>query len=122
MSNAKEVYSKLSQNYVDAVPSTPNLQHGYIASKKREAQFNENWKKNKVNINEIVDKYTPEVTPEVHGVKAVCKNKDYIVKADMASGYLKVYDRNNRTFLDKYGNPVPDGPDSHMKILRKEEM
>lgn len=123
MSNAKEVYSKLSQYYVEyAVPSTPDLQSGYIASKKREALFNENWKKNKVNINEIIDKYTPNVTPKVHGVKSVWKNKDYIIKADMASGYLKVYDRNLKTFLDKYGNLVPDGPDSHMKILRKEEM
>lgn len=84
MSNAKEVYSKLSQYYVEyAVLSTP------------------------------------EATPKIHGVKAVRKNKDYIIKVDMASGYLKVYDRNLKTFLDKYGNPVSDGPDSHMKILRK---
>lgn len=89
---------------------------------KREALFNENWKKNKVNINEIINKYTPNETPKIHGVKSIWKNKDYIIKADMASGYLKIYDRHFKTFLDKYGNLVPDGPDSHMKILRKEEM
>ena len=94
MSNAKEINSKLSKYQVEyAVPSSSDLQYGYAESKKRQVLFNENW-----------------------------KNKDYIVKADMASGYLKVYDRNLKTYLDKHGNPVPDGPDSHMKILRKEKM
>ena len=123
MSNAKEVYSKLSQYYIEfAIFSTPNTQKAYSASKRREALFNENWKQNKVNINQIIDKYTPEEAPTIHGVKAVWKNKYYIVKADMASGYLKVYDRIQKTFLNKHGNLVPDGKESHMKILRKEEM
>ena len=70
MSNAKEVYSKLSQYYVEyAVPSTPDLQSGYIASKKREALFNENWKKNKVNINEIKIEICNKAVPYFHTSK-----------------------------------------------------
>ena len=32
----------------------------YVKSKIRESKFNENWKKNMVNLNDVVNKFTPK--------------------------------------------------------------
>ena len=50
MANAKEIYSEASKYYCETkVPSSSIDQERYNKSKAREAKFNENWKKEKVN-------------------------------------------------------------------------
>ena len=120
MSNHKTIYSNLSSYYVGfVVPDSEKAQKDFLSSKKREADWNDNWKKYKVNINVLLDKYVPGVHPKIETVKAVYENNRYRLKADMASGYIRVFDKQKKTFLDINGNPSNDPATTHFKILKK---
>lgn len=61
MSNAKKPYSKTSAGYIqNRVPIFDIDRKRYERSKRKEAEFNENWMKQKVNLNELVDRYAPK--------------------------------------------------------------
>ena len=94
MSNAKEIYSEASKYYCETkVPSSPMDQERYNRSKAREARFNENWKKEKVNIIDIVNQYAPNA---------------------------EAYEKGYFYMLDGTLTDSKDG--THFKIKRKEEM
>lgn len=121
--SAKEIYSEMSKRYVEIEVTTNEVdRERYQRAKAREALYNENWKKIKVNINEIVDKFTPDVEGKKKGEKFVFKNRAYIIKADMAVGYLRIYDRQRKIYIKPDGSPCLGRDESHFKILRKEEM
>jgi len=123
MSNAKDDYSEVSRYYCgEQIPRSPKDQKRYVSSRLREWRFNENWKKQKVNINELVDKYAPGVEGMDHRVKFEWKGPEYTVSADMVAGYARVYNNKTKEFLDINGNPSSDGSKTHFKIKRKEEM
>ena len=66
----KEPYSRASSDYIqNQVPISSIDQDRYNRSKEREALYNENWKKQKVNLNDLVDKYAPDAVPKNHGTK-----------------------------------------------------
>lgn len=94
---------------------------GYLKSKLREKQYNENWKKNTVDLNDIVKRFTPGVKGEARGIKYEFENKRYIVKVDMPSGYLRIKDK----IIDKYikldGTPGTRD-ETHFKIKKRKEM
>ena len=56
------------------------------------------------------------------GVKYVFEGERYEVKADMASGYLRIYDKVARSYVTLDGIPSDDLELTHFKILRREEM
>ena len=61
MADYKSAYSDISKDYIEnLVPSSSLEQERYDRSKVREANNNENWIKQKVNLNEIVDQFIPE--------------------------------------------------------------
>ncbi|MGI6033435.1 MAG: hypothetical protein ACOX69_08470 [Coriobacteriales bacterium] len=122
MSDYKSVYSEASQYYVEKeVPSSGTTQAQYDRSKAREAEYNENWKKRPVNLNEICDKFAPGDDGYKDGVKWKFNGERYQVVADMASGYLCIYDKETKTWCKLDGTPG-NGDETHFKILRREEM
>lgn len=122
MADSKSRYSAAARYYarimihgsmVDAIR--------YFNSKVREAKFNENWKKNPVNLNEVVSKFTPGVKGRTQGVKYQYENEHFIVKADMPSGYLRIYDKRIQKYI-KLDGTLGTFDETHFKIKKRREM
>lgn len=128
MSDYKQAYSDISKDYIEnIVPSNPIDQARYDRSKAREALYNENWMKQKVNLNEIVDKFVPFLEGFVSersegGVKYNFEGERYIVKCDKVAGYLRIYDKTTKSYCLLDGTPSKDNLLTHFKIKRREEM
>lgn len=122
MADAKNPYSRASNNYVTLTVSNSSVdQERYNRSKEREKKHNDNWSKEKVNINEIVDKFAPGCTGVIEGVKYIFKGPTYTVVTDMASGYLRIKNNYSKKYLKLNGTPGKI-EETHFKIKRMEEM
>lgn len=123
MTDAKSPYSEASSGFVNK--DAPNLEAAkkiYEASKKREEKYNEEWKKNPVNINEIVDKFAPNSVGEKVKGKFIYRGDRYNVIADMAAGYLRIYDTELKRYVKLDGTLGTNSDQTHFKIKRREEM
>lgn len=94
----------------------------YARSKLRESKFNENWKKHMVNLNDVVNQFTPGVKGKPKGVKFQFENANYIVKVDMPSGYLRIYDKKAKMYTKLDGTPSESREETHFKIMKRKEM
>jgi len=128
MADYKSAYSDISKDYIEnTVPSNSKDKGRYDRSKNREALYNENWLKQKVNLNEIVDKFVPSVDGFVEqhsegGVKYDFEGERYIVKCDKVAGYLRIYDKQTKSYCLLDGTPCDLSELTHFKIKRREEM
>ncbi|SHK75066.1 hypothetical protein [Fibrobacter sp. UWEL] len=123
MSNAKEKYSTSASEYVTGMTTASNkAKERYERSKKKKEQYSKNWKEQKININELTDKYTPGVEPKVSGSKMIWKNEKYEIKADLGVGSARVFDRKLKNYLDINGDPCNNNDLTHFGIKKKEEM
>lgn len=128
MADYKSAYSDISKDYIEnAVPSHPVDQGRYDRSKAREAAHNDTWIKQKVNLNEIVDRFVPSVEGFVEqhsegGVKYDFEGEHYIVKCDKVAGYLRIWDKQAKSYCLLDGTPSKDNSLTHFKIKRREEM
>ena len=128
MADYKSAYSNISKYYINStVPSNAIDQGRYDRSKNRETMYNENWQKQKANLNEIVDKFVPKeegvaVQHSEGGVKYVFEGEHYIVKCDKVAGYLRIYDKYAKSYCLLDGTPSRDNLLTHFKIKRREEM
>lgn len=127
MADYKQAYSDVSKDYIEnVVPSSELDQNRYDRIKAREAQFNEIWIKNKVNLNEIVDQFVD--TMDVSGgytkggYKYIFEGSRYVVKCDKVAGYLRIYDKQLKSFCKLDGTPSEFNEETHFKIKRREEM
>ena len=114
----KELYSKASRYYVENHTDSDN---GYNKSLERKEKHNQNWEKQKVNLNEIIDRFSPRFEAHEHNSKMIFYGERYNVVADMASGYLRIYDKVLRTYVKLNGTPGNDNS-THFKIMKREEM
>lgn len=122
MADSKNKYSSASKNYVEnIVPNSVEAQHSFNVSKAKEDKYNESWKGNLVDINEIVDKFTPNSNSYVNGYKYVYENDDYEVVADMVSGYLRIKNKNSNQYVKLDGKPG-NNVETHFKIKKRGEM
>ena len=115
--DAKSLYSETSNYYVENNRSN----YSYEKSKERESKYGSLWEKQKVNINDIVDEFTPNFHAKESGSKIRFIDDDYQVVADMAAGYLRIYDCNSKTYVKLDGNPGK-ASETHFKIKKREEM
>ena len=123
MSNAKKPYSEASAEYIqNRVPIFDIDRKRYERSKRKEAEFNENWMKQKVNLNKLVDRYAPKAKPKDHGTKMEWNGPVATVIADKISGSVRICLNNTKTYLDINGIPSRDQSKTHFKIKRPEEM
>lgn len=128
MSDFKTAYSEISKDYIENIVPTNSIDQGrYNRSKAREAQHNQTWIKQKVNLNDIVDQFVPQVNGFVlqhseGGVKYDFEGPRYIVKCDKVAGYLRIYDKQAKSYCELDGTPSRDLEKTHFKIKRREEM
>ena len=123
MADSKSRYSAAAKFYARI------MSHGslldavrYAKSKLRESLHNETWKEHPVNINDIVNQFTPGVKGKPKGVKFEFENADYIIKADMPAGYLRIFDKHTNSTIMLDGTPSNDPEKTHFKILKRKEM
>lgn len=123
MSDTKDRYSGSSTQFVnEAADNNPETKKLFEKSKRREKLHNSDWLNRKVDINDIVNRFTPEATGYPSGVKFIFRGDRYTVIADMASGYLRIYDSAAHSYIDLDGNPSNNQIDTHFKIKRREEL
>lgn len=123
MSDSKKLYSEASRYYIEVDVRQNRIDaERYKRSKKREEDFNDMWMKNPVNVNEIVDRFAPNAKVTKHGIKLEFEGDHYIVKADVPSGYLRIYDKEAHSYVTLDGTPCDDRDKTHFKILKREEM
>ena len=128
MADYKSAYSDISKDYIENLVPSSSLEQGrYDRSKARESRNNANWIKQKVNLNEIVDRFIPDdsdvVTQHTEGgVKYDFEGARYIVKCDKVSVYLRIYDKSAKSYCLLDGTPSRDLEKTHFKIKRREEM
>ena len=59
----------------------------------KELKYNNEWNTQKVNINEVVEKFAPNSDGYIKGYKYIYESERYQVVADMVSGSLKIVDK-----------------------------
>ena len=74
-----------------------------------------------VDLNDIVWTFTPGAIGSVHGVKYEFENDHYVIKADMAAGYLRIYDKHLKKYVKLDGTPG-SLEETHFKIKKRSEM
>ena len=74
-----------------------------------------------VDINDVVHQFAPNSVGQAHGVKYQFESDRYIIKADMASGYLRIYDKVLRQYVKLDGTPG-SLEETHFKIKKRSEM
>jgi len=122
MADQKSAYSEASNHYVEIkVPSSSNEKSRFDRAKLREAMYNDNWKNQSVNINEIVDTFCPDFTVKQKGEKFIFKGDRYDVSADMAAGYLTIFDNKIKQWIELGGEIAKNG-NGHYKIKKREDM
>lgn len=123
----KEKYSAVSKLYVEETIQKSSIDiERYDRAKGREALYNEEWKRNPVNINEIVDRFIPSSKPHSaysqSGCKYIFEGDRYIVKCDKVGGYLRIFDKQLKMYCDINGIPSRSNNKTHFKIKKREEM
>lgn len=114
----KSIYSASSKYYVENHNATD---YDYDKSKEREKKHNSSWEKQKVNLNEIIDEFAPTFREREVGSKMIFFGERYNVIADMASGYLRIFDTVLKSHVKLDGTPGTDR-ETHFKIKKREEM
>lgn len=136
--DAKTGYSTMVTGSKSAAAANEELNKKITAGQGRKTTHGANW--TSVNINTIVDRFTPGATPElVNGkVKYVSTDGRYEVVADIGGGYLRIFDNRIGHYVDEYGRDVRNYTDNngkqhgrskadqkastHFRILKREEM
>lgn len=123
MSDAKDNYSNASSSFVgDALKGSEESRRLYDKSKRREARHNDDWVERAVSINDLVQQFAPNADGYRSGVKYIYRGDRYTVVADMASGYVRIFDNIAHSYVDRNGRPCRNERETHFKIKRREEM
>lgn len=136
--DAKTGYSTMVTGSKNAALTNEELSKKITAGHNRKELYSSNW--STVNINTIVDRFTPEATPQVVNGKVTYTSFDgrYEIIADIGGGYLRIYDNQKGCYVDAHGNDVRNYTDdrgkqhgrkktdrmslTHFRILKREEM
>ena len=123
MGDTKSNYSMLASKYSsnkDASKHTKDIFKRVEAAKK---QFGDNWRKNPIDINEVVAKLGPVIRQKVTGNrKLVLITKDNIIKTDLLGGYARMQNRITKKYLTNNYVESDDGDKTHLRILKRNEM
>ncbi len=118
----KDLYSEAAKYYVETVvPSNDVDQERHNRSKERETKYNDNWCKQKANLNDIVKKFDATKKAYAKNIKYVFEGDKYKIKADLSAGYLRIYDKEMKKNV-KLDGTCGTEEETHFKIMRREEM
>ena len=136
--DAKTGYSTIVTGSKNAAQADDTLNKKITAGHGRKDTYAANW--SNVNINTIIDRFTPGATPVIDQGKVKYTSADgkYEVIADIGGGYLRIYDHSKKCYVDASGNDVRNYIDekgkqhgrkkadrmalTHFRILKREEM
>jgi hypothetical protein len=136
--DAKTGYSTMVTGSKNAAATNEELNKKITAGHDRKETHSANW--TSVNINTIVDRFTPGATPQIVNGKVSYVSSDgrYKIFADIGGGYLRIFDTHKGCHVDAYGNDVRNYIDSrgkqhgnshskqlaltHFRIPKREEM
>lgn len=122
MSDYKELFSAAAEIFVEAsLGGSERERRLYEESRRRAERYEENWAENAVNLIVICDEFAPGAEGFIAGVKYIFRGERFAVVADMASGYVRIYDSVVRSYIKLDGTPGNDD-ETHFRILKKEEM
>ena len=122
MADSKTAYSSASKKFVNkAVLKSEEAKHQFDVSKKKEEKYNNKWSNHMININEVVDKFSPNSKGYKNGYKYVFEGDKYQVVADMAAGYLRIKNKNTNQYVKLDGKPGSND-ETHFKIKKRSEM
>lgn len=128
MADYKTSYSSTSRKYIKKDVSVSALEQGrYDRSKIREAKYNTEWCKRKVNINDLIKKFILDrgdnvIEKSQSGVKYNFEGSRYIIKCDKVSGYLRIWDKKVKKYCKIDGTVSNNLEETHFKIKKREEM
>lgn len=129
MSDYKGGYSTNASKMKKQSESNKSLSKIRKNAEKRSHTHRESWQK--VNLNDVVSKFTPGVTPYNDGGKFIYSNDRYRIVADTYGGYLRIEDKSlpgRSRYITLEGKPYYSLPKSsrerltHYYILKREEM
>lgn len=136
--DVKTGFSAQVKNSKSAAEIDKELNRAIIAGEGRKETYSKNW--SIVDINDIVERFTPNVTPKVEKGKVRYKSIDgrYEILADIGGGYLRIFDHVLKCNVDAFGNDVRNYTDengkqhgrakskqrelTHFRIKKREEM
>ncbi len=136
--DAKTGYSNIVNGSKKAAVADVVLNNSISAGHNRKEVHGENW--SATNINNVVDKFTPNATPIIKNNKVIYNSTDdrYEVVADIGGGYLRIYDNKKKCYVDLDGEDVRNYTDkrgkkhgrkkteqqalTHFRIFKREEM
>ncbi len=122
MADSKSLYSDASREYVNVdMQEQAQAQRWYNKSKVREARHKKKWESTPVDINEIVERFAPGAKGVKDKIKYLYRGERYNVVADMASGYLRIYDTTIKEYVQLDGTPGNDD-ETHFIIKKREDM
>ena len=122
MSDAKTPYSRAAKEYMNKVSESEIDQDRVRRAQARKAQYNDQWIGLSVNVNDLVDTYTPGAEGKVRGYKYTWDNTLYRVKADMITGTVRVFDKTAKMHVTRDGEPSKDDALTHFKIMKRKDM
>lgn len=134
MGDYKGKYSVSAAKAIQLSETSKALEKIKADSKKRRITYGDSWEK--VDINEIVEKFTPGAIPYQINGKLIYSNGKYQIVTDLFGGYLRIIDKTvvSRGRNDKYitldGTPYKDLKLSkdekqrltHFYILKRKDM
>ena len=122
MADSKSNYSNTASAKTSEASSNPKIQAAYVRAKEEERRFNSNWSKNKVNLNDLVEKFAPIHATKLEGSRKYnIIGKNYIIKVDLFSGSARVFDRTIKRYV-KLDGTKGTLDQTHFKIKKREEM
>ena len=134
----KTRYSRGVELAINEAKIEAELQKKISQGHARKEVYGGNWKT--VNINDVIDRFTPGAEPIRIGGKMVFVSNDgrYGVYADIGGGYLRIYDFTSKQYVGLNGESMHNYTDSkgkqhgrsksdynavtHLRILKREEM
>ena len=122
MADSKANYSNTASTKISESSSDPKIQAAYARAKEEERKFNTNWVKNKVDLNDLIDKFAPIHTIKIEGSrKCDIIGEKFIIKADIFNGSARLFDRTIKRYV-KLDGTKGTLDQTHFKIKKREEM
>lgn len=111
--DVKTGFSAQVKNSKSAAEIDKELNRAIIAGEGRKETYSKNW--SIVDINDIVERFAPGVTPKLENGKVTYTSEDgrYEVAADIGGGYLRIVDNVLNCNVDAFGNDVRNYTDEN---------
>lgn len=119
MSDYKTNYSNTVKN------STPTLENESTKHEKQNIKFKKLKVKTTVNLDKTINRFIPESDRKKERIENLPNNQTnivgskYIISIDSTNGYLRVFDKDAKSYCDINGTPSNDGGSTYFRIRKR---